>query len=116
MEQKPEATTLSHLQLVETTYIQNILKGIDDFIQYRGAQMPVKILLEWEDTLHTANDAIAKFADEQTKEELLLNHEYLRDAGRDIDEILSFLAGIFDEYRKLEIIREVIKEINKSKQ
>jgi hypothetical protein len=110
MEQKPEATTLSRFQSAETTYINNILKGIDDLLQYRGAQMPVMVLLELKDALCVANDAIEKFADEPTKEEALLDHEYLRDTGRDIDKIVSFLTGIFDEYRKLEIIREVMKE------
>jgi hypothetical protein len=110
MEQKPEATTLSRFQSLETTYIENILKGIDDFLQYKGAQMPVEVLLEWENALHTANEAVEKFADEPTKEEAGLSHEYLKAAGRDIDKIVSFLAGLFDEYRKLEIIREVMKE------
>ncbi|MDR0619415.1 MAG: hypothetical protein LBG17_05905 [Bacteroidales bacterium] len=110
MGQQTENTTLLRLQSAETSYINHILKGIDDLLQYRGAQMPVEILLEWEDALHAANDAVAKFADDQTKEKALLDYEYLRNTGEDIHRIVAFLTGIFDEYRKLEIIREVIKE------
>jgi hypothetical protein len=112
MEQKPEATSLSRLQSTEADYIKKILAGINDFLQYKGAQMPVTVLLELKDALCLANDAVEKFADEPTKEEALLDHEYLRDTGQDIDKIVSFLAGLFDEYRKLEIIREVIREVN----
>jgi hypothetical protein len=111
MGQETEKTTLLRLQSTETSYINHILKGIDDLLQYKGAQMPVEILLEWEDALHAANDAVAKFADAQTKEKALLDYEYLRNTGEDIHRIVAFLTGIFDEYRKLEIIREVIKEI-----
>ncbi|MDR0575531.1 MAG: hypothetical protein LBG96_16185 [Tannerella sp.] len=115
MEQKPETTTLSRIQSAESTYINNILKGIDNLLQYRGAQMPVEILLEWEDALHAANEAVAKFADEQTKEKALLDHEYLRNSSEDIHRIVAFLTGIFDEYRKLEIIKETIEQISLKK-
>jgi hypothetical protein len=110
MERLSENTTLLRLQSAESTYIKQILSGIDDLLQYRGAQMPVTVLLELKNALCVANDAVGKFADEATREEAWLDHEYLRDTGRDIDKIVSFLTGIFDEYRKLEIIREVIKE------
>ena len=110
MEQQTKKTTLLRLQSTEATYINNILKGIDNLLQYRGAQMPVEVLLEWEDALHAANYAVAKLTDEQTKEKALLDYEYLRNTSEDIHRIVSFLTGIFDEYRKLEIIREVMKE------
>jgi c-di-AMP phosphodiesterase-like protein len=110
MEQRPENATLLRLQSVETSYINHILKGIDDLLQYRGAQVLITVLLELKNALCIANDAVEQFADEPTKEEAWLDHEYLRDTGRDVDKIVSFLAGIFDEYRKLEIIREIIKE------
>jgi hypothetical protein len=61
--------------------------------------MPITVLLELKDALCLANDAVEKFADEPTKEEALLDHEYLMDTGRDIDKIVSFLAGYFDESR-----------------
>jgi hypothetical protein len=110
MEQRPENTTLSRLQSAETSYINHILKEIDDLLQYRGAQVPVEILMDLEEALHTANDAVEEFADEPTKEEIWLNREYLRGIGRDIDKLVNFLESLFADYQKLEIIREIIKE------
>ncbi|MDR3184358.1 MAG: hypothetical protein LBT49_03025 [Prevotellaceae bacterium] len=115
MKQQIETSTLLRLQSTEANYIKKIITGIDDFLQYKGAQMPITVLLELKNSLCVANDAVERFADEQTKEDAWLDYEYLRDTGRDIDKLVSFLAGIFDEYRKLEIIREVIKEVNNKK-
>lgn len=114
MEQEQQAT-LSRLHSMEGKYINNILKGIDTLLQYRGAQMPITVLLELKNALYAANDAVGKFADEPAKEEAWLDHQYLKDTGQDVDKIVCFLTGLFDEYRKLEIIKETIEQIKRKK-
>jgi hypothetical protein len=113
MQQPPETTGTTSLvcfQEAEKIYTKKIFKSIDQFLEYRGAQMPADALMELEADLHAANDAVEKFADEPTKMEIWLDHEYLRDTGRDIDKLIKFLKELFDDYKKLKIIQELIKE------
>jgi hypothetical protein len=44
--------------------------------------------------------------------EAWLADKCLKSTGQGLDRIVSFLAGLLDEYRKLKILREIIEEIN----
>jgi hypothetical protein len=57
-------------------------------------------------------EIFARIDDFSQYNEAWLGHECLEGTEQDIDRIVSFLAGLLDEYRKLKILREIIEEIN----
>jgi hypothetical protein len=91
--------------VIENACIQRILKAIDNFLQYKGAYMPVEILLEWHEYLHTVNALISTTTDKRLKKNSLLDNQYLLDTTLEIHKLISFLVGLFDEYRRLEVAR-----------